>query len=228
MLTYCDPLSERHIRLPSRSGCRAYWACSSASSTKSVAVNCSRASPRCDGEHVDDEDHVQPVLPSRDIREVADPQLVLPLRSELLVDPVQRARGLGITDRASHDLPTHHAAQPRLAHLSLDRAACNGHAFACQLPPHLGGTIGLHVCRRCIVAFSVTRETVTSPIGNLSRSSPLLQCRTASMLKIIKGSSPAPRDPSPASWIVERVHHNLPAPRSTVIVSTRTEKACGL
>jgi hypothetical protein len=38
MLTYCEPLSLWHIRPPLRSGCRAYKACSSASSTKSVRI----------------------------------------------------------------------------------------------------------------------------------------------------------------------------------------------
>lgn len=38
MLTYCEPLSLWHIRLPSRSGCRAYGAYSSALSTKSVRI----------------------------------------------------------------------------------------------------------------------------------------------------------------------------------------------
>lgn len=40
------------------------------------------------GIHIDDEGHLQPALPSRDIREVADPQLVGPLCSKLPVDPV--------------------------------------------------------------------------------------------------------------------------------------------
>ena len=38
MQTYCEPLSEWQPRLPSRSRCRAYRACSSASSTKSVRI----------------------------------------------------------------------------------------------------------------------------------------------------------------------------------------------
>jgi hypothetical protein len=46
------------------------------------------------GEHVDDEGHVQPALPGRDIGEVRYPQLVRPLGLELPVDPIQRARRL--------------------------------------------------------------------------------------------------------------------------------------
>ncbi|OJA60230.1 hypothetical protein BGV68_05320 [Burkholderia ubonensis] len=39
MLTYCDPLSEWWIKVPSPPGRRAYSACSSASSTKSVVID---------------------------------------------------------------------------------------------------------------------------------------------------------------------------------------------
>lgn len=46
--------------------------------------------------------------------EVADSQLVRLLRPELAGDPVQRTWRLGITDRGSHDLATHHAASPSL------------------------------------------------------------------------------------------------------------------
>ena len=49
------------------------------------------------GEHVDDEGHVNPALPGRDIGEVRHPQLVRTLGPEVPVDPVQRANGLLIT-----------------------------------------------------------------------------------------------------------------------------------
>jgi hypothetical protein len=63
------------------------------------------------GEHVDDEGHVQPALPGRDIREVAGPQLVRPLGPELPVDPVQRTRCLGIPVGGANDVASE---SPRL------------------------------------------------------------------------------------------------------------------
>jgi len=57
------------------------------------------------GEHVDDEGHIQPALPGRDVNEVADPLLVWPLGPTLPVDPIQRIRGLGISDGGAYALP---------------------------------------------------------------------------------------------------------------------------
>ena len=48
------------------------------------------------GKHIDDESHVQPALPGRDVGEVRHPQLVRPVGAELPLHPVQRARRLGI------------------------------------------------------------------------------------------------------------------------------------
>ena len=84
------------------------------------------------GEHVDDEGHIQPALPGRDIGEVRDPELVRTIGLELPVDPVQRARCLAVGDRGAHDLAAHHTAQAQAPHQPLDRAAGNFNAFACS------------------------------------------------------------------------------------------------
>ena len=96
-------------------------------------------------EHVDDEGDVQPTLPGRDVGEVRDPELVRPLRLELPVDAIQRARRLGVADRRSHDLAAHHAAQPSSTHQSLARASSDREAFAPELAPDLVDAVDLHV-----------------------------------------------------------------------------------
>lgn len=126
------------LRLPCR-------ACCCASSTKYLRTELLMRQPTMRRANTSmTKVHIQPARPGRDIREVADPQLVLPLGAELPVDPVQRTRGLGV-NCGSHDLATHHTAQPQLAHQSLDLASGYDAHVACQLPPHLVGALDLHV-----------------------------------------------------------------------------------
>ena len=80
------------------------------------------------GEDVDDEGHVQPALPGRDVGKVRDPQLIGPIRLELPINPVQRARCFVVADGGSHDLAAHHPAQPQTPHQPLDSAA--GHSLS--------------------------------------------------------------------------------------------------
>ena len=98
------------------------------------------------GVDVDDEGHVLPALPGRDVREVRDPELVRSLGLELPVDLVQRARRLAIADRRSHDLASHDAAQSEAFHQSFDRAPGRRRPLTSQLPPDLLGAVDLHVC----------------------------------------------------------------------------------
>jgi hypothetical protein len=77
--------------------------------------------------------------------QVADPQLVRPLGPELLVDPVQRARRLGIPVGGANDLASPDTAQTQFAHQALDRAASHQHALTSQLTPDLLDAIDLHV-----------------------------------------------------------------------------------
>lgn len=163
MLTYYAPRSLRHIKLLSRSCWRAYRARSSASSTNSVRHRTTH-SPADDapGKHIDDEGYVQTTLPGRDVSEVADPQLIGSPGMQLPVNPVQRTRRLCITDRGARHISTHHTAQAHAAHQSLDSTTRRCHTFACQLPPHLVGTIHLHIGlpdafnlrHKCLVAMS--------------------------------------------------------------------------
>ena len=97
------------------------------------------------GEHVDDEGHVQPALPGRDVGEVRHPELIRPLGLELPIDPVQRARRRWIADRRAHDLAADHTAQAEPAHQALDRAAGHRYALAVQLAPDLVGAVDLQV-----------------------------------------------------------------------------------
>ena len=94
--------------------------------------------------------------------EVADPQLIGSPGMQLPVNPVQRTRRLCITDRGARHISTHHTAQAHAAHQSLDSTTRRCHTFACQLPPHLVGTIHLHIGlpdafnlrHKCLVAMS--------------------------------------------------------------------------
>jgi hypothetical protein len=98
-----------------RSGWRAYSACSSASSAKSGSIEL-LDSPAHDysSKDVDDEGHVHETLPSRDICEIADPQLIWSLGLELAVDAIERRWCLRIDNRRAHDLASHDVKQASL------------------------------------------------------------------------------------------------------------------
>lgn len=97
------------------------------------------------GKDVDDEGNIDESLPSRDVGEIRDPQLVWPIRLELPIDPVQRARRGGIAEGRANDLPTHDAAQAETPHQSFDGATHHLNAFPLQLPPDLVGAIDLEI-----------------------------------------------------------------------------------
>lgn len=97
------------------------------------------------GEHVNDEGHVEPALPGRDVGEIRHPKLVRPLGLELPIDPVQWARRFAVADRRAHHLAAHHAAQALPPHQSLDRASRHRHALTHELPPDLVSTVDLKV-----------------------------------------------------------------------------------
>ena len=86
------------------------------------------------GEHIDDEGNVHEALPGRDIREVADPELIWVLSHELPIDPVQRARRRRIAARRADGPPAPGAGQAFGAHQPLDRTAGRLDAFPLQLP----------------------------------------------------------------------------------------------
>jgi hypothetical protein len=48
--------------------------------------------PKPAREHIDHKRDIQPALPGRDVGKVRHPQLIRPIRPELLVDPIQRTR----------------------------------------------------------------------------------------------------------------------------------------
>ncbi len=109
---------------------------------------------------VDDEGNVHETLPCRDVREIADPKLVWPLRLELAIDPVERARRLCIGNRRAYDLASHDASQAGLAHQALHRAAGHICALTPQLAPNLVGSIDLHV--RLPDSFDVDAQHVVT------------------------------------------------------------------
>jgi hypothetical protein len=79
------------------------------------------------------------------VGEVRHPQLVRPIRLELPVYPVQRARRLRIGHGGAHRLASAHTAQPGQPHQPLDGAARNHQALAVQLAPDLVGAVDLQV-----------------------------------------------------------------------------------
>jgi len=97
------------------------------------------------GKDVDHEGDIDETLPSRDVREVRDPQLVMPLCLELAVDAVERAWRLRIGNRRAYDLAAHDASQAGLAHQALDRAAGHVASLTPQLAPHLISPVDLQV-----------------------------------------------------------------------------------
>lgn len=66
---------------------------------------------------------VDETLPGRNVREIAAPQLVRPLRLESAVDSVKRAWRLRIRHRCAYNLAGHDASQAGLAHQALHCAA---------------------------------------------------------------------------------------------------------
>ena len=113
------------------------------------------------GKDVDDESHIEPALPGRDIGEVRDPQLVGTIGLELPIDPIQWARRLAVADRGAHDLSPHDTPQSLTTHKSFDRAAGHRDTLPVQLPPDLIGAINLQVGLpdtldlrdQCLIAF---------------------------------------------------------------------------
>ena len=97
------------------------------------------------GEHVDDQRHIEPTLPGRDVREVGHPQLIGTIRLERLVSPVQRTRRRMVRNRGVHDLAMPHTFQSQSLHETLDRAAGNPDAFAVYLAPDLVGPVDLPI-----------------------------------------------------------------------------------
>ena len=123
------------------------------------------------GEDVDHEGHVHETLLCRDVREIADPQLVRPLRLELAVDPAEPAWRLRIGNRRAYDLAAHNAAQPGLAHQAHHGAAGHVGSLTPQLAPHLVGPVDLQV--RLPDSFDVRAHHV------VALSTGTAQCRVA-------------------------------------------------
>ncbi len=98
------------------------------------------------GKDVDHEGDIQPALPSRNVGEVRDPQLVRPGGAELSIDPIQRAWRVAVADRRSHNLAASHALNAQPAHQALDRTAGDAEPLTHQLAPHLVRSVYLQVC----------------------------------------------------------------------------------
>lgn len=125
---------------------------------------------------VDDEGDVDETLPGRDVCEIADPQLVRPLRLELAVDPVKRTRCLGIGNRGTYDLAAHDPTQAALAHQAFDRAAGHIGSLTPQLVPDLVGAIVLQV--RLPDALNINAQHI------VALSSCTTQCRVALLRRV--------------------------------------------
>jgi len=78
---------------------------------------------------VDDEGHVQPALPGRDVSEVRDPELVGAICAELPVDAIERATSRIVREGRAYALAAPHTLQPLDTHQALDGAARDGDTF---------------------------------------------------------------------------------------------------
>ncbi len=95
--------------------------------------------------NIDDERHIQPTLPSRNIGEVRHPELVRAVGLELALHMIQRAGRIGIGNRRSHLLAPNRALQAHTAHQTFNGATGYAGAFAVHLHPDLICAIDLHV-----------------------------------------------------------------------------------
>ncbi len=93
----------------------------------------------------DDEGHVDEELPSRNVGEVADPQLGGPVSVERPIESIEWTRHLRVRDCRSHALAAHHASQSERAHQALHGAADHLDALAIELLPDLVGAVGADV-----------------------------------------------------------------------------------
>jgi len=96
-------------------------------------------------EHVNDEGHIDPALPGRDVGEVRDPQLIGALSPELPVDAIQWARHFGVSHGGALRFTPAHTLQALQAHQPLDGAARHADTFPVELKPDLVCTIDLQV-----------------------------------------------------------------------------------
>jgi len=81
------------------------------------------------GEDVDDEGHVDETLPGRDVREIADQQLV----------GRWALNWRRLSHRRAHDLTSHDATQAGFAHQALHGKAGHVSSLTSKLVPHLVG-----------------------------------------------------------------------------------------
>jgi len=96
-------------------------------------------------EHVNDEGHIDPALPGRDVGEVRDPQLIGSLSPELPVDAIKWAWRLRVSNGGALRLAPTHPLQALLAHQSLDGATRHGDTLSIELQPDLVCPIDLQV-----------------------------------------------------------------------------------
>ncbi len=95
--------------------------------------------------HVDDERHLQPALPRRNVGEIGNPKLIRPVGRKLAIDPVQRARCRDIWNRRANPFAANRALQSQPLHQSLDRAAGHTNLLPVHLPPDLVCAVDPHV-----------------------------------------------------------------------------------
>lgn len=95
--------------------------------------------------HVDDERHVQPALPHRNVGEIGNPELIRPVGRKLAIDPVQRTRCRDIWNRRANPFAANRALQSQALHQSLDRAAGYTNLLPVHLRPDLVCAVDPHV-----------------------------------------------------------------------------------
>ncbi len=112
---------------------------------------------------VDDENDVDEPRPRRDIGEVRYPQHVRRRRTELPVDPVERAWCCLVADGGAHRLAADHASQAHQPHQAGDDAAGDVEPFAPQLPPDLAHALDAEVLLEHAAHLQAKRIVTPSP-----------------------------------------------------------------
>lgn len=110
MLTYCDPLSEWWGQRTIIAGLAGIQGLLQRVDHEARGHGLAHApTDDASGVDVDDESHVQPTLPGRDVGEVREPELVRTVGPELSVAPIQWAACRIIGDGRSRSLATPYA-----------------------------------------------------------------------------------------------------------------------
>ena len=95
------------------------------------------------GKGIDDESHIDPPLPSRHIGKICHPELIGPIRAEVTMDKILRARIPLVWNAGPLPFAAPDPLPPLCTHQPLDGAAGHLNPLSAQLVPYLDGSIDL-------------------------------------------------------------------------------------